>query len=239
MRSKRSNNRLNLSSHAKVRSTCIRKAWIIALNNRLRPRLGRLRLRGFSLMLGIMPALNMHVRFALESKPPSRLTEAPLRSNPTSLATRFNAFRPLGNSTISVSCTGATGTGANTEPWLSVMAMTFSPFRACGPSSPCHRPLFGHGIGPVAMEHAEIELLLGREMPHTGHKRLPQRPIIRPSGKDFVDGRIVNGRLALGVLRHGQTLPLHPGVKHPQDKVEDAVIAQFALRTAPGHREVR
>ena len=24
------------------------------------------------------------------------------------------------------------------------------------------------------MQHAEIELLLGREMPHTGHKRLPQ-----------------------------------------------------------------
>ncbi len=45
-----------------------------ALNNRLRPRLGRLRLRGFSLMLGIIPALKMHLRFALESKPPSRLT---------------------------------------------------------------------------------------------------------------------------------------------------------------------
>ncbi len=34
-------------------------------------------------------------------------------------------------------------------------------------------------------------------------KRLPERPIIGPSGKDFVDGRIVNGWLALGVLRHG------------------------------------
>src|SRR5215510_5537750 len=30
------------------------------------------------------------------------------------------------------------------------------------------------------MEHAEIELLLDREMPHTGHKRLPERSIIRP-----------------------------------------------------------
>ncbi len=30
------------------------------------------------------------------------------------------------------------------------------------------------------MEHAEIELLLCREMPHTGHKRLPERPIIGP-----------------------------------------------------------
>ena len=32
------------------------------------------------------------------------------------------------------------------------------------------------------MEHAEIELLLGRQMPHTGYKRLPERAIIRPSG---------------------------------------------------------
>ena len=74
------------------------------------------------------------------------------------------------------------------------------------------------------MEHADIELLLYREMPHTGHKRLPERPIIGPFGKDFVDGRVVDGRLALGVLRHGQTLPLHPGVEHPQD---EEVVASF------------
>jgi len=89
------------------------------------------------------------------------------------------------------------------------------------------------------MEYAEIELLLGREMPHTGHKRPPQRSIIGPFGKNFVHGRIVNGRLALSVLRHGQTLPLHPGIEHPQDEVKDPVIAQFALGATPGHREVR
>jgi len=49
------------------------------------------------------------------------------------------------------------------------------------------------------MEHAQIEPLLNREMPHTGHKRLPERAIIRPFGKDFVDGRIVDGRFALRV----------------------------------------
>jgi hypothetical protein len=84
------------------------------------------------------------------------------------------------------------------------------------------------------MEHAEIKLLLGRQMPHTGHKRPPQRPIIGPFGKDFVHGRVVNGRLALGVVRHGQTLPLHPGVEDPQDEIEDAIIAQFALRSPLG-----
>ena len=65
------------------------------------------------------------------------------------------------------------------------------------------------------MEHAEVELFLGGEMPHTGHKRLPERAIIRPFGKDFVDGRVVDGRLALGVLWYGQALPLHPSVEHP------------------------
>ena len=50
-----------------------RNAWVAALNNRLRPRLVRLRLRGFSGMLGIKPALKMRFRLCAESKPPSRL----------------------------------------------------------------------------------------------------------------------------------------------------------------------
>ena len=71
------------------------------------------------------------------------------------------------------------------------------------------------------MQHAQIELLLNREMPHTGHKRLPQRPIIGPFGKDFVDGGVMNGRFAVGVLWYGQALPLHPRVEDPEDEVKD------------------
>src|SRR5262249_26168315 len=70
------------------------------------------------------------------------------------------------------------------------------------------------------MEHAEIELLLCRQMPHTGHKRLPERPIIRPFGKDFVDRRVMNRWFPIGVLRHGQALPLHPRVEDPQDEIK-------------------
>jgi hypothetical protein len=76
-------------------------------------------------------------------------------------------------------------------------------------------------------------------MPHTSDERLPERPIIGPCGKGSVDGRVVDGRLALGVLRHGQALPLHPRVEDPQDEVKDAMIAEFALRPPLGHREVR
>ena len=89
------------------------------------------------------------------------------------------------------------------------------------------------------MQDTEVELLGFSEMLHTGHKRLPQRPIIRPFRKDFVDGRVVYRRFPMGACRHRQALPLHPRVEDPQDEVKDAVIAQFALWTAFGHGEMR
>src|SRR5215467_15051909 len=89
------------------------------------------------------------------------------------------------------------------------------------------------------MEYAQVEVFLARKMPHTRHKRLPERAVIRPFGKDFVDSGVVDGRFAVGVLWYGQALPLHPRVEHPEDEVKDPIIAQFALRSALGHREVR
>ena len=89
------------------------------------------------------------------------------------------------------------------------------------------------------MQHAQVEFLGFRELPYTGHKRLPERSIIGPFGKDFIDGRIVNGRCPVGVFRHGQALPLHPRIENPEDEVKDAIIALFALRSTFGHREVR
>ena len=78
--------------------------------------------------------------------------------------------------------------------------MTFSSSGICTRSTRFYRPFLGHGVGPTAMEDTEVEVLLGRQMPHTGHKRPPQRPIIDPSGKDFVDGRVMNGWFADVVL---------------------------------------
>src|SRR5262245_54003733 len=48
----------------------------------------------------------------------------------------------------------------------------------------------------------------------------------------------VHGHVAKS-SRHRQALPLHPCVEEPQDEVKDTVIAQFALGTTLGHREVR
>ena len=50
------------------------------------------------------------------------------------------------------------------------------------------------------MEDTEVEALLCREMGHTGHERLPERPIIGPFGKDFVDRRIVKFISIYGIL---------------------------------------
>jgi hypothetical protein len=89
------------------------------------------------------------------------------------------------------------------------------------------------------MQHASVEVLLYHQMPHTGDERLPERPIIGPCGKDFVDGRVVDGGLALRVVRDGQALPLHSGIEYPEDEVKDPVLAQFALRAPLGHGEMR
>jgi hypothetical protein len=79
------------------------------------------------------------------------------------------------------------------------------------------------------MQHAEIKVLLVRQMPHTGDECLPERPIIGPFGKDFVDGGVVNGRFPGGVLRHGQALPLHP-------RVEDPSLIELGGRELDGNR---
>jgi hypothetical protein len=55
-----------LDAHPQGMNRFVEEAFAAALRG--------LPLRGFSLILGIMPALKIHLRFALESKPPSRLT---------------------------------------------------------------------------------------------------------------------------------------------------------------------
>src|SRR5271156_3185543 len=49
----------------------------------------------------------------------------------------------------------------------------------------------------------------------------------------------MDSSLPVGCAGHWQALPLHASVEYPQDKVEDAMIAEFTLRSAPGHRQVR
>jgi hypothetical protein len=43
----------------------------------------------------------------------------------------------------------------------------------------------------------------------------------------------------MGIFRKGQALPLPPGLEDPQDEVEEAMLAEFALWTPFGPREVR
>jgi hypothetical protein len=125
--SKRKSNRLNLSFQAKVRSMVNRSLYSTASKNRLRPRFGFFRFRGFSLIFGFMPALKTTLRLALLSKPASRFSIAPANLRSASRATRLRSFNPSGSNTLSVWLTGATVRGARTLPRLSAIAMTFSP----------------------------------------------------------------------------------------------------------------
>jgi hypothetical protein len=88
------------------------------------------------------------------------------------------------------------------------------------------------------MEYAYIERLLVREMGYTGDERLLERPIIGPVGKRSVNVGVVNFRPDSGTFRDWHALPLHPRLKHPQNEVQEAMIVDFAPRTALGHREV-
>lgn len=89
------------------------------------------------------------------------------------------------------------------------------------------------------MAEAEIKVFRRRKLPHTREEGLPERPIMRPCGQDFVDGGLVDGRLALGVAGDREALPLHACRQDPQEAGEDAMLPQGALEPPLGHREVR
>ena len=89
------------------------------------------------------------------------------------------------------------------------------------------------------MERAEIEVFLGCQMGDAGDERLLKRPILGPFGEGSVHVGVVNGWLAMAISRYGSALPWHPRIEHPEDKVKDPMIAQFAFGTPLGPREVR
>jgi hypothetical protein len=82
------------------------------------------------------------------------------------------------------------------------------------------------------MQHTEIELIVLRQMSDTGDKGGGNGAIITPLGEHFVARGVVDFSLAVTIGGDGQGLPLHTGVEDPQDEVEEAMIAEFALRTA-------
>ena len=99
--------------------------------------------------------------------------------------------------------------------------------------------LLGNGVGAIAMQDAEIKVMVLRQMPHAGDERLHERVIVSPLAEHLEDCRVVDQGGSIAVLGNRYAFPLHPRIEDPQDQVEDAVIAQFAFRPASGHREVR
>jgi hypothetical protein len=156
------------------------------------------------------------------------------------LATRFKAFTPSGHNTVSAAVTGATLQGSqhlavvvNDRNALCSLLVFVAGIADAVPA------FFGDGVGASAMQDAAIELVVRCPMPHPGDEGLLKGAVIRPPDEDFVDGRLVEGWLTLGVWRDGQALPLHPCIEHREDEVEDAVRAEFTFGPTLGHREGR
>src|ERR1700735_934759 len=99
--------------------------------------------------------------------------------------------------------------------------------------------LFGNRVGPVAVQDAQIKLVMLRQMPHAGDERLLERAVISPFREHLVDGRVVDPRGPVGSPGYWHALPLHTRIEDPEDQIENTMIAQFAFRPAHGHREVR
>src|SRR5271166_2850964 len=76
----------------------------------------------------------------------------------------------------------------------------------------------GHGVGAIAMQDTEVEVVVRRQMPHTGDKCLFKRSIGRPFRESFVDCRVMDSRLSVGCPWDRQALPLHACVEHPQEE---------------------
>jgi len=75
------------------------------------------------------------------------------------------------------------------------------------------------------MEYAGVEVLRVGEMPHAREERLPERPIIGPFGKNFVDG------LSLSRLNHWlPRIQAHPevvqGTTEFHHQIADALLPE-------------
>src|SRR5437016_3642158 len=59
---------------------------------------------------------------------------------------------------------------------------------------------FSHRVGAIPMQHAQIELVVLRQMPHAGDEGMLKGAVVRPSGEDFVDGGVMDFRCAVVVF---------------------------------------
>ena len=64
------------------------------------------------------------------------------------------------------------------------------------------------------------------------------RPILGPAGKELEDARVVQFRVARGILVDGQRLPLHARVEDLEDIIKGVVIADLALRSPFGQGQM-
>ena len=196
-----------------------------ALNNGFRPRFGAFRLRGFSLMFGMSPALKIALRMP-GIKP---AIEIEIR------AVDFQ-IRQSGHALQGVQCLRQEygiglihrRHGQRSQHEAVVVhdrddLLTRLMFVAG--IADTIAALFGDRVGAIAMQDVEIKVVLLRQMPHAGDERLVERAVVSPFREHLVDGRVVDQGGPVARSGYWHALPLHTRIEDPQDQIENAVIA--------------
>ena len=140
-----------------------------SLNNRLRPRLGRLRLRGFSLMFGIIPALKIALRLRRRIEATIEIEIRAFETQARQLGHPFQGLQPLGEQHRIGFIDRCHRQGSQHIAVVVDDRDDFLPLLMFVAGIADAIPaFFGHRVGAIAMQHAEIELVVVRQMPHTG-----------------------------------------------------------------------
>lgn len=110
----------------------------------------------------------------------------------------------------------------------------FLPSDACGHCSRFHVPLFGHGVGSVAVKDREVKTFLSQELLYGTFKEVPIRSVLAPLEMPLVHVRPVNF-----IPADGETIPLNPRVKDVENVVEGLIRREFSLGSSLGTGEMR
>src|SRR3984893_10187278 len=169
-----------------------------ASNKRFRPRFGVFRLRGFSLMFGMRPALKMALRLCRESNPPSRLMRAvnvQIRQSGHPLQGVQSLWQEYG---IGLIHRRHRKRSQHEAIIVHDRDDLLTPLMFVAGIADAIAALFGNGVDAIAMQDVEIKLVMLRQMPHAGDERLLERAVVSPFREHLEDGRVVDQGGAVG-----------------------------------------
>lgn len=89
------------------------------------------------------------------------------------------------------------------------------------------------------MSNRKIEFVVLLQPADRALEDIVYRAIPRPARINFENAGIMDFGLAVSIFVNGEFAPLHSGVEHLEDRVEELVITDFAAWAALGQRQMR